>query len=243
MLATLLRKDWRLNRPVVIGSVAMSVVPYVVALLLQWIYPPHRGNTQTTYLEVGVMTAMFCLAITVVMASAYGGVAFAAERRDRTAEFLALLPVRRSQIVVSKLAVAFACVAAMWTFHTAIIGVCGYLVAPTGDHRAAFGDVFDDAFTICIPVILLSFGIAWLMSSFLQGPSLAAGLSLGATALILFVTCVVTAKAVDTWSALEDRTTLDNSPYVRSAVQSVGVGVGVLSVCVGAGVYVRRVRP
>ena len=241
MFIALLRKDWRVYRTVIVGTAVLAVAPYVFGLLLQWMFQPNRGVAARDYLEVVLLSASFGMFVAVLLAAVYGGAAFAAERRDRTAEFVAMLPVSRWHAAASKAVLSFACLLATWGLH--------YLAATASHHLAGAQAVVEptiahDAVEIVLPVMLLTFGLAWLLSSAIESPAIAAVAAIAAAVGLLLVTLFAARYAAYVWSMVEKETlSLDFNIYVRPASQAMSVGVGLLALLAGTAYYARRVRP
>ena len=104
MMWTLIKKDLRLNL-LLIGSAALfSAMPYALAAVNLVVNPPDHKVVETRdYVQTLEGAGYACLILMVIMSSAFGGSSFALERRDRSAEFLGMLPVSRRRIGASKL--------------------------------------------------------------------------------------------------------------------------------------------
>ena len=179
---TLMRKDWRVYRAPVIGTVVLGVGPYLLyGLMAMTMLPPNNGWRLTT---LAATASLACLA---VVASAFGGMAWAAERAERTATFTALLPPTRLQQSASKLAVA-----------TAWLIPCFLLDAGVGLASTALGGSarFHSAMPADFPTVavniatfgIAAFGIAWASSSVLNSSAISAAIGL--------VTCVMSAVVI-----------------------------------------------
>lgn len=181
MMLALLQKEWRLNRAVVIGCLVTTVMPYAISVGNVWINPGSYSNVEArTYLQAVQLAAWACLGITVIFAAAFGGLTFAGERRERTAEFMAMLPVSRGAIVVSKLVVPLACLAALLAIHLLVLVLCGVWAARIG--ISANRDGREDL----LPGVILVggyaaafFAIAWSLSVFLRSAAIAAAIAIG----------------------------------------------------------------
>src|SRR4051794_18081308 len=111
MMLALLRKEWRLSRLPGGGGSVLMLAFYAIALS-KLLFDNHPGtHTFDAYLGVLGAGAVYGMMLVAFMASVFGGVAFSVERRDRTAEFVAMLPVSRVAIAVSKLLTSAACLA------------------------------------------------------------------------------------------------------------------------------------
>lgn len=118
----LLRKDWRLFRAPLIASMVALLMAYAggweevstvryATLGWRWGHAIHLG-------------AEYGLYATAVMAAVFAGVSFAAERKERWADFLAMLPPTPGRVLLSKLLVAGACLGTMALLNVAIIAGC-----------------------------------------------------------------------------------------------------------------------
>jgi ABC-type transport system involved in multi-copper enzyme maturation permease subunit len=180
MMLALLRKEWRLNRAVLIGCLVTAVMPYVVTVANLWINPPRYSTYDPRHLIQAIQFAAYaCLVITVILAAAFGGLTFAGERRERTAEFLGMLPVSREAIIASKLIVPLACLVVLVTVHLLVLVACiawadRIAVRLQG---ADEGVLFAAASAVSFGVAM--FGIAWALSVFLRSPAIAAAVALG----------------------------------------------------------------
>jgi ABC-type transport system involved in multi-copper enzyme maturation permease subunit len=114
----LLRKDWRLYRPTVVGCLVVLAGVYLIGVLPLLREDPKAGPYDKPRQVVNV--ALFATGVTAVFAAVFGASAFAVERRDRTAEFLVMLPVSRTRILASKATVAAAFLLALWAGHLTV---------------------------------------------------------------------------------------------------------------------------
>jgi ABC-type transport system involved in multi-copper enzyme maturation permease subunit len=182
-MSWLIWKDYRLNRVIVLVGIGLVAVPHVLAAILAW-----RG---VGALESGVavlsgnlfISGLYSVVLSQLTLTLVGGNAIACERADRSAEFLAYLPVSRAKILASKLIVALGVAALAWIPNLVILtiasaGVSASAVQHAVGARQAF--VFfgwDTLGTIAVGG-LASCCVAWLFSSVLESPtfSVCAGL-------------------------------------------------------------------
>jgi ABC-type transport system involved in multi-copper enzyme maturation permease subunit len=180
MMLALVRKEWRLNRAVVIGCLVTMVMPYVFSVGNVWLNPERYTNVEARhYIQAVQFAAYACLVITVILAAAFGGLTFAGERRERTAEFLGMLPVSRGAIIASKLIVPMVCLAVLIGVHLLVLLAC----ADWADRMTVrLNGVYEDFFAGAVFAVGYSvalFGIAWALSVFLRSPAIAAAIALG----------------------------------------------------------------
>lgn len=247
MMWTLIKKDWRVNRATVIGAAVLSVMPYVLTILNQWVDPPKNSHQEVTYnypaaIATAAMAAIF---FTIFICAAFGGGSFAGERRERTAEFLGVLPVSRKKIVLSKLIVAWACIVLLLVTHLVVIVGCILFAENMGISRNSYPEFLIASGSYLSYAITL-FGIAWALSIFIDSPAIAASIAIGVGVGIYFGG---TAWMLKLFELLTDQTTT-RAFYTRQNERIAALAVGALSalasvVAVGLSSvrYVRRSAP
>jgi ABC-type transport system involved in multi-copper enzyme maturation permease subunit len=174
-MLTLLKKDWRLNAIPIYGGTLLVAVPYlVVALALICQSDRDRRHWWADDLQVAaIMGTMLTVAVTAV----FGGVAFAQERRERSADFLAMLPVSRCKIVLSKAIIGILFSGALWAANYAVYDKAATHGITSGSDHISILFIY----ALAADAMLIAFGIAWFASSFLSSPSIAACIGIGAT--------------------------------------------------------------
>ena len=106
-------REYRLNRLILITGVFLLLLPYLVALIaLLWPKAPALTAPHVTKLFVGA--AFYSLALSQVAVALLGGNAIAGERADRSAEFIAYLPLPRKRLLGAKLSLALCVVTFIW---------------------------------------------------------------------------------------------------------------------------------
>jgi ABC-type transport system involved in multi-copper enzyme maturation permease subunit len=241
MMFPLLRKDWRLNRVVVIAALVMSVLPYGLSLGNVVLNPPeYRAVTSWDYLDAIQLAAGACLILMVPLAAAFGGTAFAAERRDRTAEFLGMLPAPRGQIIASKLVVAAACVAVLISVHLAIIVACNVLGDITGTRGRHGVSAYDaGAMAACFAVAL--FGLAWAASTVIRSPAIAASAAIGVGVGILFGGISWGERLFRMFERVSG--VRASETVILTTVSAFAAALGVAAIAVSSVYYAKRVEP
>lgn len=183
----LLWKDYRQNRPLLIVAAVLFALPYVAVSVSKILHPllfpeASPGVGVTVPWHFALMGASHASVMTSSLAFALlAGCAIAGERSDRSAEFLAGLPVSRFAILKSKvLLVAGACFG-LWliNFLVTCVWMWTEINAATKAGHPAPGYLLT-AFWGCTVTALLTFGIAWLFSSLLSNHAIAAGLGIAA---------------------------------------------------------------
>jgi ABC-type transport system involved in multi-copper enzyme maturation permease subunit len=174
-------KDYRQNRPIVVAAVLFLLVPHLFALYagLWEMYHQRQGmgrwNSNALFAAVHwkqyfFLSSAFGLILAQLIVAVIGGNAFAGERVDRSAEFLASLPVSRRRIIVSKLLFAAAVVGAIWLIDGAPVAWMAHHSSLSAGSNVPFFLQFI-GWTAVVATVF--FGVAWLLSSFLASPTLA----------------------------------------------------------------------
>ncbi len=173
-MKTLLWKDYRVNRVILIGGLVMLLVPYVLVVPYGLLDPDSNKGMYSWWDVVGRSVMLSLLTIAFL-----GGNAFAGERMDRSAEFLAYLPPSRWAIVASKTLLALLVAAAIWGFTFLIL------------HAAASVDtewgVPVEVVQAMVGTMVMLYGTAWLFSAILTSPAIATCCGIGITAIAAFV--------------------------------------------------------
>jgi ABC-type transport system involved in multi-copper enzyme maturation permease subunit len=221
----LVKKDWRLFRVPVVATVLLGAIAYAACSIMYEIDWRHVEENvlyhQPQLSNYMASAATFGLWTVAVMAAAYGGSAFATERRERWGDFLSLLPPGRWQVVVSKLFVAVGCIAASAAVHAVILIVA---------HAARWPDI-TFGLGIWSAAVLMLFGVAWLCSTWLNSAAISASVAIALTICI--------GALLATW--------FDSGPSERQwgmeLFGAIAVTVGAVCVIGGAMYYIRRVEP
>jgi ABC-type transport system involved in multi-copper enzyme maturation permease subunit len=227
VMLALLAKDWRLFRAPMVALIVVGAACYLIALA-NTLYP----QTDHDALESLFTAAVVSIELTGLLAAAYGGVAIAGERADRTADFLGLLPVSRMQIILSKWMVSLLMIGLCAAFHLLVLGLC--LLARSNIHPGNVGPrqvQWATALPLWIGFTTSLFGIAWLLSTFLRSGPISACVSI-ATTIALFA---MVALRLDAGHYSEQQVPL--------VLGSLSLAAGLLSMFGGAIYYLRRIAP
>ncbi|HLP85324.1 MAG TPA: ABC transporter permease subunit [Phycisphaerales bacterium] len=190
VLWALIRKDWRVVKPVILVGVACLLLPAI----MQGTVNAFRSDVVDFPGQTPVMNSsaveeqrdLFQAAVTIglslwcAVCAALGGCMFARERRDRSAELVELLPVSRGVRLCSKVFVmALAAVSAMlvgyvlWMFA----GVVWFAGVPVT------GMIPPRGLEVMTPLFLIMFimlGLSWMLSSMLRSEVIATAATFGA---------------------------------------------------------------
>jgi ABC-type transport system involved in multi-copper enzyme maturation permease subunit len=153
------------NRPVLAIGVIFFTLPYLILL----VFALFGTWSDWWSAEALLGVATISLYLSTITFALLGGYAFAAERADRSAEFLAYLPPSRLAIVASKVVFTVAVGLLLVLVHQVIVR----LLAPLLPGAEAVTEVADQP--IIPSAAILMFGVAWLCSTIAGGPALAAG--------------------------------------------------------------------
>lgn len=177
-MKALLWKDARVNGVILAYALATSVGLFLVMAGINKVAEWRTGCLFKEWPDLFGTAAMLSLVLELVTATLLGACAFASERADRTAEFMAYMPVSRRTIVLSKTILALA-----------VFGFIGFLDVGMILHQTARQGVsaevsasdvesFWRPITTFGAVALCMFGCAWFVSSMSHshGLSAAAGI-------------------------------------------------------------------
>jgi len=192
-MIALMRKDLRIYRAAFIAAAIAICLPILLAILQYLLgnFPmprpmlvpqPGTGVTATADSLQGIFA--FGIGLTVIAAAIFGGTAFSIERRDRSAEFLAMLPASRSTVALSKLLVSFA-ILLPWIINSGVMFVCQIFNFHSGIDDYGFGRSpqrivghFYEIFGLSGAVIAAAFGVAWLSGVLSRSPTIASCIGL-----------------------------------------------------------------
>jgi ABC-type transport system involved in multi-copper enzyme maturation permease subunit len=233
IMRALLAKDLRLCRPIMLGLIASGAGCYLIAVIsvLSENSFPHK-STLHTMLESLSAAAVFSCQLANLLASAFGGVAIAGERTDRTADFLAMLPITRRQIILSKMTVSLGVLGMCAIFHLLIFFSARILA----DHISGaylWSDLssFPACLACSIACAISFFGVAFLLSTFLRSGPISACVSIGATI----------ASYGIVGSSMDGHHYSDWGAMLR--LGSLPLALGLSSLTAGTLYYLRRVAP
>lgn len=224
----LLWKDVRLNSGVLVVAVLLLLGPYLALAVWQvyedWPALPER----TAWARLLFLAGFMSLQASQLTLALLGGNCIACERADRSAEFLAALPISRARILASKLLLALLTVGVILTINLSL----AHLVAPAlTDKPLNIWEIPAHWWHLLGGVVI--FGTAWLGSSFLESPTYA--IVSGIVAPFAILGGLTTANLFFGWRPAQD----DFMPwYIASCCL-----VGVLCFAAGTWYYLRRIEP
>jgi ABC-type transport system involved in multi-copper enzyme maturation permease subunit len=167
-MKALLWKDLYCARMILLLGLVLMAIPYLV------VFAGGFFDNIWWSEEMVWIAAHFSVILSLIVIPLLAGNAFAGERADQTAEFLASLPISRLLIVISKLLLALGAGLVIWLVN---ISVIRYL-------EQVEGGTSNETILIILTVMFIMFGAAWLCSSFSSDPPVATGIGLAAPILI-----------------------------------------------------------
>ncbi len=194
----LLWKDLHINRALLCAAGILLGLPHVLAAVLQT-YWHYRYSHQYGPWSILLMYAgLWSLGLSILGVTLLGGNAFAGERADRSAEFLATVPVLRRAVLTSKVLLVLGAGVLIWLINLCVIyGVTDRLATPAGFRQVWESDARgystpsirqrtegllrdrDEALPLLVLTTFLAIGMAWGCSCFSRSPVLAACAGLG----------------------------------------------------------------
>lgn len=227
-MKTLLWKDYRQGRKVLLGAAALVLLPYAVGLSFSCTAEFGPGRFSDRLARAMTIMSGCGLFLAAGMAAFIAGNALAGERADRSAEFAGYLPIARGRSLLSKLMVAVASCAALQ-----LVNVVLYVLAnPSAVHDAAPQISF---LIIVIKCSSLLFGVAWLISSFSSSPAMAAAAALAA--LMVLTSVCFRMEYYSDWRRMAPGGSWLNG------VPTFCVVIGLACFIAGCIYYLRRVEP
>jgi ABC-type transport system involved in multi-copper enzyme maturation permease subunit len=188
-MKTLLWKDFRQNGRMLVAVAVFLVLPYLIAVGIgvlaklrtaYGITDPYSPHPSWRMLIGGA--SIWGLILGVIACAFVAGNAVTGERADRSAEFIAYLPISRGVAIASKALLAIA-VCLLIPSINLLIGVVSGLFH-TMDHKFA-----EMLYAVGVTLVLL-FGSSWFFSTLLRSPAIATACGL-ATILLLVGTLML----------------------------------------------------
>jgi ABC-type transport system involved in multi-copper enzyme maturation permease subunit len=234
VLRALIIKDFCTLRVPIYGAIVSGIGCYVIAVAADLLAGWHWNAVQQSMTGPGVLVraSQSAIVVTAILAAVFGGMAIAGERADQTADFIALLPVTRGQIIVSKLAVcAFSMLSAIG-FHLLIL----LRVWGLGDWQPTIRE-WSAAILILSGCICSLFGVAWLLGTFLRSAPMSACAAIA-----------VTIGSLMTVGLLTDVHELRSRAFLKIDTVDLAVAVwltviGLISFFASSWYYKRRIAP
>jgi hypothetical protein len=226
----LLQKDFRLYRAPICTAALTIVAPWLL-LIVAGFYrilagPPALG---VNFLQTA---AGFGIVSSIVVAAIFGGFAFSVERREKSADFLAMLPVSPWQVMGSKLLISLGPIVVLWLIQSSAF----FLVNSAGqdiNDSVRITDELVTTYAVSLSAIILVFGLAWLAGLFIKSPSISASIALMAL--------LASGFFIRLW--LENQFGEVRTADLAALSFSMWAMTGVACFLIGTAVFTRRIRP
>ena len=221
-MKALIAKDVRYYRVPMLALLITGSTCYVVAVIA--VLSSHTDDKPRQFMAALEVASGFATMVVGLIAAAFGGIALAGERADRTAEFMEMLPVRRFQIVLSKCLVSLSMLFICLVFHMTV-AMC--LI----DRQMRSTDL---VYTLAVidGLSLSCYGVAWLLGSFLKSGPVSACVAIGVT-----VSSALLSTTTVKWFSS------DLSHREPLAIAIVTAWMGLASLIVGSLHYARKIAP
>ena len=192
-------REYRLNRWILVLGAVSLVSPYVAALLFLWTGSLFDGVVPSGSELFGGAVVFSFIASQLVLAI-LGGNSIAGERADRSAEFIAYLPVSRTQRLRAKWTVAVALLIVSWGVSSLVSGILMFRYPELVQYPGRFWGYVLAA--LCLAATSLAvYGLCWLISSYTNNPALAVvgGVMTPAIAILLAINTTVSESNILFW--------------------------------------------
>lgn len=208
----LLWREYRLNRWILVAGIVAIVLSYVIDFINSW-----------DFMGAWLLCCIFANVTVALLA----GNAIAGERTDRSAEFIAYLPLGRWRIVASKLLLF------LITF-AGFIGVALWIANQVSIPAEIEHHVDLRGFAIGLIII---YGVGWMFSSVLPSPTYA---TLCGFCSVVLVSAGVVTIASYLGVPVKDMLNKESHEITIRWSAVTGVPLAVVCFCIGSWNYVRR---
>lgn len=228
-MSWLLWREYRLNRLLAYVGLGLMLIPYIM-MTCAVIYRLARGWDVPNLVEALGYLALYSIALSQVAVVFMGGNAIAGERLDRSAEFVAVLPISRLHRIVSKLLISSIATAITWLPNLLLL----LMVSAVGSFNQREVAAAITMITFTAITAFTAYAVAWMVSSFQTSPtfSVVAGLMtpfLVFTSIQLFSILVLEIK--------------DPYPAIGVAYSVICGVIAVTSFSVGTWHFLQRIEP
>jgi ABC-type transport system involved in multi-copper enzyme maturation permease subunit len=187
-LKWLVWKEYRHNQLIVFLMLFLLILPYLACPVMiyiswRWKWLPEHGVPHWIFWLVAASWASLCISQPAL--ALIGGNAIAGERVDRSAEFQAFLPIRRSKIIAGKVLLALLMAAVIWLPNALILWGTSDALMPRDRAYEALREIFG---SVAI-VGLTFFCVAWFFSSTISSPTFA--VCAGLLTPLMVVSCIL----------------------------------------------------
>jgi len=165
-------REWRRSRTILF--VALGIIVALLLLVFSLPQPPETAGGKISVVDriavVGYFATWIAVHVSVFLLPMIAANSLAGERADRSAEFIAPLPVSRSVRLVAKVVLLAAVAIALWAPVLLVAPLLGNSqLVKADDYRSGLGLLgMVAAFT------LLATALAWLLAGWVESPVIAA---------------------------------------------------------------------
>jgi len=165
-------REWRRSRTILF--VALGIIVALLLLVFSLPQPPETAGGKISVVDrmavVGFFATWIAVHVSVFLLPMIAANSLAGERADRSAEFIAPLPVSRSVRLVAKVVLLAAVAIALWAPVLLVAPLLGNSqLVKADDYRSGLGLLgMVAAFT------LLATALAWLLAGWVESPVIAA---------------------------------------------------------------------
>ena len=165
-------REWRSSRTILF--VALGIIVALLLLVFSLPQPPETAGGKISVVDrmavVGYFATWIAVHVSVFLLPMIAANSLAGERADRSAEFIAPLPVSRSVRLVAKVVLLAAVAIALWAPVLLVAPLLGNSqLVKADDYRSGLGLLgMVAAFT------LLATALAWLLAGWVESPVIAA---------------------------------------------------------------------
>jgi ABC-type transport system involved in multi-copper enzyme maturation permease subunit len=228
-------KEYRQNRIIVFALLFLLILPHLCGLYAITSRIHSHPEDVGIWKPITFVATLYSFAISQIGLALIGGNAIAGERVDRSAEFLAYLPLTKQKILSGKLLMALSIAGIIWLTNPPLIW--GLLCSSDRREFGMDAPIILEVMTNIAITGLIFFCVSWLLSSIFISPtfSIVGGLVFP---LILWSLIMYTAYLIcgDQW----------HPPVMKAMEYSYqGLCVALAPICFGLGtwLYLRRVEP
>ena len=227
-------REWRRSRTILF--VALGIIVALLLLVFSLPQPPETAGGKISVVDrmavVGFFATWIAVHVSVFLLPMIAANSLAGERADRSAEFIAPLPVSRSVRLVAKVVLLAAVAIALWAPVLLVAPLLGNSqLVKADDYRSGLGLLgMVAAFT------LLATALAWLLAAWVESPVIAA---VGAIAIPVAVPWVMFSLQVPFLAPASFFSLWFDSQGIP---QSLTLLVAAAFLAAGSALYVRRLE-
>ena len=227
-------REWRRSRTILF--VALGIIVALLLLVFSQPQPPETAGGKISVVDrmavVGYFATWIAVHVSVFLLPMIAANSLAGERADRSAEFIAPLPVSRSVRLVAKVVLLAAVAIALWAPVLLVAPLLGNSqLVKADDYRSGLG-----LLGMVATFTLLATALAWLLAAGVESPVIAA---LGAIAIPVAVPWVMFSLQVPFLAPASFFSFWIDSEGIP---QTLTLLVATAFFAAGSGLYVRRLE-